>query len=102
MARGSAMQGEYSRRLWVTVLALLYGTGLRRGELERLDIEAFDRAQATLAIDGRKSGQRAMRAGAADGAIVASRGISRRGTTSSSASGSSARRHSREPRGAIA
>ena len=59
MARGSrdAEQGEYSRKLWVTVLALLYGTGLRRGELERLDIAAFDRSQATLRIDGRKSGR---------------------------------------------
>jgi site-specific recombinase XerD len=53
----AAMQGEYSRRLWVTVLALLYGTGLRRGELERLEIEAFDRTHATLTIDGRKSGR---------------------------------------------
>jgi site-specific recombinase XerD len=51
------MHGEYSRRLWVTVLALLYGTGLRRGELERLDVQAFDRAAATLRIDGRKSGR---------------------------------------------
>ena len=53
----AAMQGEYSRRLWVTVLALLYGTGLRRGQLERLEIEAFDRTHATLTIDGRKSGR---------------------------------------------
>jgi site-specific recombinase XerD len=51
------MQGDYSRRLWVTVLALLYGTGLRRGELERLDLAAFDRAHAMLTIDGRKSGR---------------------------------------------
>jgi site-specific recombinase XerD len=51
------MQGDYSRRLWVTVLALLYGTGLRRGELERLDLSSFDRSEATLRIDGRKSGQ---------------------------------------------
>lgn len=50
-------QGEYSRTLWVTVLALLYGTGLRRGELERLDLDAFDRSHATLKIDGRKSGR---------------------------------------------
>lgn len=50
-------QGEFSRALWVTVLALLYGTGLRRGELERLDIEAFDRSHATLKIDGRKTGR---------------------------------------------
>lgn len=53
----AAMHGEYSRRLWVTVLALLYGTGLRRGELERLDLEAFDRSHATLRIDGRKTGR---------------------------------------------
>jgi site-specific recombinase XerD len=40
----------------VTVLALLYGTGLRRGELERLEIEALDREQGILRIDGRKTG----------------------------------------------
>jgi site-specific recombinase XerD len=50
-------RGELSRALWVTVLALLYGTGLRRGELERLDLEAFDRTEGTLRIDGRKSGR---------------------------------------------
>jgi site-specific recombinase XerD len=53
----AAMQGEYSQRLWVTALALLYGTGLRRGELERLNLEAFDRSLGTLKIDGRKSGR---------------------------------------------
>ena len=59
VARGSRDAGArgYTRKLWVTVLALLYGTGLRRGELERLDIAAFDRSQATLRIDGRKSGR---------------------------------------------
>ena len=51
----ASMHGEYSRRLWITVLALLYGTGLRRGELERLDLDALDRVQGTLRIDGRKS-----------------------------------------------
>jgi len=50
-------RGQFSRTLWVTVLALLYGTGLRRGELERLDLSAFDRSEATLRIDGRKSGR---------------------------------------------
>jgi site-specific recombinase XerD len=49
------MHGDYSRRLWITVLALLYGTGLRRGELERLEVAHFNREQATLRIDGRKS-----------------------------------------------
>src|SRR5947207_6316324 len=49
--------GKYSSHLWVTVLALLYGTGLRRGELERLNLDAFDRVEGTLRIDGRKTGQ---------------------------------------------
>ena len=35
--------GDYSAHLWVTVLAMLYGTGLRRGELARLNVDAFDR-----------------------------------------------------------
>jgi len=50
-------QNEFSRHLWVTTLALLYGSGLRRGELERLDVSALDRAQGTLRVDGRKTGQ---------------------------------------------
>ncbi|NJO12116.1 MAG: tyrosine-type recombinase/integrase [Gammaproteobacteria bacterium] len=50
-------RGEYGAHLWVTVLALLYGTGLRRGELERLDVGHFDRVEGTLRIDGRKTGQ---------------------------------------------
>lgn len=50
------MQG-FSAQLWVTVLALLYGTGLRRGELERLDVTSLDSAQGTLRIDGRKTGR---------------------------------------------
>ena len=50
-------RGDYSAHLWVTVLALLYGTGLRRGELARLDVDAFNRAEGTLRIDGRKTGR---------------------------------------------
>jgi site-specific recombinase XerD len=53
----AASRGEFSRHLWVTVLALLYGTGLRRGELERLDVGSFDRLEQTLRIDGRKTGR---------------------------------------------
>lgn len=55
--QAACAQGAFSRTLWVTVLALLYGTGLRRGELERLDLDTFDRTEATLRIDGRKSGR---------------------------------------------
>ena len=50
-------RGEHSRHLWITVLALLYGTGLRRGELERLDVSSFDRSERALRIDGRKTGR---------------------------------------------
>lgn len=50
-------RGSFSCHLWIAVLALLYGTGLRRGELERLDVEHFDRAEGLLRIDGRKSGR---------------------------------------------
>jgi site-specific recombinase XerD len=49
--------GNYSSYLWITVLALLYGTGLRRGELERLNLDALDRGEGTLRIDGRKTGR---------------------------------------------
>jgi site-specific recombinase XerD len=49
-------RGDYSAHLWVTILALLYGSGLRRGELSRLDIDAYDRTEGTLRINGRKTG----------------------------------------------
>ncbi len=50
-------RGDYSAHLWVTVLALLYGTGLRRGELARLEVDALDLADGTLRVDGRKTGR---------------------------------------------
>jgi len=53
----ASRRGPYSSHLWITVLAMLYGTGLRRGELARLDVDHFDRAEATLRIDGRKTGR---------------------------------------------
>lgn len=48
---------EYHRHMGVAVLSLLYGTGLRRGELERLNLENWSAAERTLRIDGRKTGQ---------------------------------------------
>lgn len=53
----ASRRGDYSAHLWVTILAMLYGTGLRRGELERLNVDAFDRTEGTLRIDGRKTGR---------------------------------------------
>lgn len=49
-------RGAYRRALWLTILALLYGTGLRRGELSRLRVSDWDRENGTLLIDGRKTG----------------------------------------------
>jgi integrase/recombinase XerC len=47
----------YHQHLRVTVLALLYGTGLRRGELARLDVSSWDRDEGVLRVDGRKTGR---------------------------------------------
>lgn len=52
-----ARQQEYARHQAVCILAILYGTGLRRGELHRLDIGDWDRDGGILTIDGRKTGQ---------------------------------------------
>jgi len=48
---------KYYRYMWVAVLMLLYSTGLRRGELERLDISDWDRNENMIKIDGRKTGR---------------------------------------------
>jgi site-specific recombinase XerD len=45
----------YQRQLWTAILAVLYGTGLRRGELERLELVSFERAAGVLELDGRKT-----------------------------------------------
>ena len=49
-------RGNYAQQLAVAVLSLLYATGLRRGELERLNVEDWKREEGLLAIDGRKTG----------------------------------------------
>jgi len=46
-----------AREAIMCLLALLYGTGLRRGELERLDLADWDRENGVLTVDGRKTGQ---------------------------------------------
>jgi len=47
----------FSRWLWVAVLGVLYGTGARRGEIERLDTSDWDRENGVLRLDGRKTGR---------------------------------------------
>lgn len=66
------ISGEHQMRMWaaasrrregfaryqaVCLLAILYATGLRRSELERLDVEDWDRDNGILSIDGQKTGQ---------------------------------------------
>jgi site-specific recombinase XerD len=47
----------FSRGLWITLLAVFYGTGARRGEVIRLNVSAWCREEGTLLIDGRKTGE---------------------------------------------
>ncbi len=56
-AAAAAGQSTYRKHLGITVLSLLYGTGLRRGELQRLDVGDWNREDGTLRIDGRKTGK---------------------------------------------
>ena len=49
-------RSQYHKHLGVAVLSLLYGTGLRRGELERLNVADWKREENVLEIDGRKTG----------------------------------------------
>jgi len=54
-AAAAGHRSAYPRQLWTTVLAVLYGTGLRRGELERLELSSWDRSTGVLELDGRKT-----------------------------------------------
>jgi len=53
----ASSRGGYHRWLHLTVLSALYGTGLRRGELERLNVDDWRREEGLLVIDGRKTGR---------------------------------------------
>jgi len=45
----------YQQLLWMTVLSILYGVGVRRGELERMDVDHWNRQEGILFVDGRKT-----------------------------------------------
>lgn len=47
----------FRRQRMLAVLAVLYGTGMRRGELLRLDLDDWNRETGELTVDGRKTGQ---------------------------------------------
>jgi len=47
----------YHRSLWLAALGLLYGTGMRRGELERMNVSDWDREEGIVRVDSRKVGR---------------------------------------------
>jgi len=48
---------QFRRYLWVTILGVVYGTGIRRGELVLLDLTDWNAESGTLLITGTKTGQ---------------------------------------------
>jgi len=56
LQQASQSHVHYYRYLWCALLAVLYSTGLRRGELERLDLSDWNSQESALHIDGRKTG----------------------------------------------
>ena len=55
-AAAATNRTHFQRHVGVTILSILYGTGIRRGELARLDVTDWNREEATLRIDGNKTG----------------------------------------------
>ncbi len=55
-AAAEGLRQKHARYQAVCVLAILYGTGLRRGELERLELQHWDREASVLRVDGKKTG----------------------------------------------
>ena len=49
---------SFARHQWLTILALLYGLGLRRSEVERLNVADWNDAEGMLLVDGRKTGRK--------------------------------------------
>jgi len=48
---------RYDRHVMLVILTLLYSTGMRRGELERLRVRDWDRENALINVDGKKTGR---------------------------------------------
>lgn len=53
----AASRYHFHRYLWVAILGVCYGTGIRREELILLDLSGWDAASGTLLIVGKKTGQ---------------------------------------------
>jgi site-specific recombinase XerD len=50
-------RSPFHRHLWLAVIAVLYGTGIRRGELIRLRLSDWRPEDGLLQVDGRKTGR---------------------------------------------
>jgi site-specific recombinase XerD len=48
---------QRSQYQYLAILALLYGLGLRRGEVERLNVSNWNAAEGILRVDGSKTGR---------------------------------------------
>ena len=56
--RGAVTTREpFYRHQWLAILSLFYGMGLRRGEVERLNVQNWNGEEGTLLVDGRKTGR---------------------------------------------
>ena len=53
----ASLRSGYKQSLWMAAIGLLYGIGIRRGELERLKSSDWDRSAGVLKIDGHKTGR---------------------------------------------
>jgi len=50
-------RSPFRRSLWMAMLSVLYGTGVRRGELLELNVEDWSRDEGLLYVSGRKTGR---------------------------------------------
>ncbi|HQR42092.1 MAG TPA: tyrosine-type recombinase/integrase [Gemmatales bacterium] len=50
-------KSSYGQKQWLSVLALLYGLGLRRGEVARLNVSDWHTEEGLLRADARKTGK---------------------------------------------
>lgn len=52
----SQIRNPYRRSLCICMLSILYGTGLRRGQMIRLNLESWEPVEGTLLLDPQKTG----------------------------------------------
>ena len=55
MEAAATSRFEFTRYLWSAILGVFYGTGLRRGELSRLNLSCWNAEEGLLLVDGNKS-----------------------------------------------